>query len=193
MKNNAQIRKYVILNIFIGLYFLVQTFIYTTGYTYAFNGTVEKTFFNVNLISLSNNVSFFNYPLVVFFVFTILNIIVGYIVSKQEDILQQLKEVAVINAVFTFTLMLGQILFVSLIPDIINGTGKDVIIYLELPRLSSDVVKVFNANYFLSFAFIVYNMFVLIKTVPEKTGPSEFDLEFEQEREEEQLLHDLNE
>lgn len=165
MTKTIWMRRYVKLSIFIGFLLLWNVNHYINAFTSEIYGIVEKRLFVITIENYFDTVTVFNLPLIVFVVLTMLNGLIQLFVSKDAEE-GALRDVAVTNAIITSTMLLGHILFMVLVPDTINGVINNKIFFVEMPRLATDVVRVFNTNYVLAFGYILYNMYVLIQTMP---------------------------
>jgi hypothetical protein len=126
---------------------------------------VETGLFQVELTDYFDTVPVFNLPLVAFAVIFVLNAVVAFVITPSlETEKQPLKEVAYYNLLFTFLLIIGQIAFVFLIPDRINGIPRDLILFTEFPITSDTLARAVNITYLVSFLYAVYNLIVLVQT-----------------------------
>ncbi len=180
MSKERFLRIYAMLSVLVGLYFLVIAFLYSNAFPHEMYGTVEKTLFEVTLLyNVNQDTVIFNTPLIVFFVFTILNSVVFIAMSRYEKLENNpLEDLPTVNTFLTLILVLGQVLIYIFIPDQINGLIKSNILFFKFPRLSNDIVTAVNITFLLSFLYIGYNAFAWIKTMPEEL---ELITEFDEE------------
>lgn len=179
MNKETMLRRYVNLNIVVGLVFLLLVFLFVLGFVGQVNGIVEKNLFEITVENFFGDLENFNTPIIVFFVFLLFNIGFYVLLGRSDDVTQkELKEVALINALLTLVMVLGQVLFVIQIPSQIQGSVADKLIFVEMPYTASQMVRVFNINYVMSLLYVGYNMYVTIKTLPPKEeGTDEVDEE----------------
>ena len=104
-------------------------------------------------------------------------------IGTEEDPL--LRDIIVLNTALTLILIVGQILYVSMIPTNINGFLAEYYIYTDFPYTADEIVRAINLTYVLSIIYIVYNMYVLVKTMPPKVEidhTDDVDVELEEEK-----------
>ena len=165
MNKEQFMRSYAVISLLAGVYFLIATLLYQSNFTTEIYAIVETTLFRVELADFFDTVVVFNLPIVAYAVVFVINAIVAFaILPGLETEKQPLKEVAFYNLVFSFVLILGQIAFVFLIPDRINGVPRDLVLFTEFPITSQTLVRAVNINYFVLFAYLVYNLLVLVQT-----------------------------
>jgi hypothetical protein len=58
-------------------------------------------------------------------------------------------------------LVVSTLVYMYLIPDIVNGVIAHKFLWTEMPRVTDDVVKVFNFGYVISIIYIVLNFGLL--------------------------------
>jgi hypothetical protein len=145
-------------------------FIYTLNFPIEFYGTITKGIFNITFENYSGTFNIFNSPMIVFFILFVMNIVLIINLGDLKEIENKdLREVLIMNTFLTFIMILGQILFIVLVPNQINGLIEDKIIFINMPVLATNIVKVFNINYILAVIYIGYNMYVTFKSIPEGT------------------------
>jgi hypothetical protein len=179
MNKTLWMRRYLKISIVIGFLLLWNVNNYVNDFTNEIYGVVTKGFFQIKIENYFDTVTIFNLPMIVFFVLTIFNVLIQFYLATSTEENPSLKDVAFTNALITFAMLLGQFLFTTLVPDTINGVISNKIFFVEMPRLSTDIINVFNTNYVFAFGYILYNMYVLIKTMPPKEendeGKEEYD------------------
>jgi hypothetical protein len=67
----------------------------------------------------------------------------------------------------------ANIVYIYMIPDRISGAIVNKFIMMSFNYTATDIVNAINLNYVLSVLYIVYNIFVLIKTMPPKVETEE--------------------
>jgi len=174
MNKETMLRRYVNLNIVIGLVFLLLVFLFVLGFVGQVNGIVDKNLFAITVENFFEDLENFNTPIIVFFIFLLFNVAFYLLLGRSDEVTQkELKEVALFNALLTLVMVLGQVLFVIQIPDQIQGLVADKLIFVEMPYTASQMVRVFNINYVMSLIYIGYNMYVTIKMLPPKDESAE--------------------
>lgn len=169
MNRTKIMRTYVNFSIVIGLYFLLAIFLYNNRLGSEFYGLVSVTLFNVNFETLFETITVFNMPLVAYFMFLWMNVLVFVLVGRYEEVEHQaLKEVAIYNSILTLVMIAAQLVFIYAIPDRIGGLIENKYIFTDFHYTTNTIVRAFNFNYLLALAYIVYNMLVSVKTMPPK-------------------------
>jgi len=165
MNKEQFIRSYVIISVIAGLYFLLAILLYQANFTTEIYAIVETGLFQVELTDYFDTIPVFNLPLVAFAVIFVINAVVAFVVLPGlETDKKPLKEVPYYNLLFSFLLVIGQIAFVFLIPDRINGVVRDLVFFTEFPVTSDILVRAININYLVAFVYVVYNILVLVQT-----------------------------
>lgn len=186
MSKEQMIRSYVKLSVFIGIYFVLTVFLYRLNFGVELFGTVVKEAFTVTVVNYFGDTIVFNMPLVSFSLFFVFNLAVFVLLGRSLDSQDQaLKEVSFMNTIFSIVLIVGQIMFVMMIPDLINGAIIERYLFTDFYTANDVFVRVINVNYIVSLLYIVYNMYILLKTMPEKVEKepkNELDLELEEEQ-----------
>ncbi|QMS85700.1 hypothetical protein [Candidatus Xianfuyuplasma coldseepsis] len=169
MNKTSIMRTYVHFSIVIGLYFLLAIVLYNNRFGTNFHGLVTVTLFNVHLETLYETNTIFNMPLVSYFIFLVLNILVFVLIGRHKDVTtQSLRDVAIYNGLITVVMIASQIVYVYMIPDRIGGLIENNYLYTDFYYTSSRIVKAINLNYVLALIYVVYNMVVSITTMPPK-------------------------
>jgi hypothetical protein len=168
MINEKTYRSYAKLSIFFGLFLLLDIMLYQSLYTQELYVMVNKSFFIVELDNYFNTIKVFNSPIIAYFLLLILNAVMVIYSKKLETQKQPLKEVSVMNLTFTILLIIGQIFFVLMIPDTINGVPKDNVFFTLFPKKADSLVYAVNITYLVAFIYLVYNLIVVTKTAEPK-------------------------
>jgi len=186
MYETKRLRNYVKLSVFIGFYFLFTLFLFRLNFGTELYGTVEVSLFKITVVNVFGDNYITNLPLISFIGFFVFNSAVLFFFSRKTEVEDQLlKEIVVLNTAFTLILVVGQIIYVAMIPENINGILKEYYIFTDFPFTTDILVRAINITYVVSLIYIVYNMYVLVKTMPAKVDidPSEkVDIELEEEK-----------
>jgi hypothetical protein len=173
MNKEQFMRWYTSLNVVIGLYFILAALFYQLNFTTEYNVTVETSIFHVTLNyveltaqgPINTYIPILNVPLIAYLVILVLHILTLVFVARGlETTKQPLKEVGIFNVIFTVVLIAGQLLFVAMIPEAINGVARDLVFFTEFPMTASNLVRAFNIGYLVAFIYVVYNLIVLVQT-----------------------------
>lgn len=178
MNRVVWMRRYVKLSIIIGFVLLWVVARYVNNFPSELYGEVHKSVFIIDIENYFGTVSILNLPLIVFVVISLGNLAIQFFVAKEIDEETSLKDVAITNTMVSVAMIFGQILFILLVPEIINGEINNRIFFVEMPRQIDNVVLVFNTNYVFAFGYVLYNMFILVVTMPPKEEqPEDIDVE----------------
>ena len=178
MNREKLLRHYTAFSILMGIFFFLAMLLYVSNFTGLVNGLVEKTLFNITIQNYFGDVPIPNLPLYVFVLLLVFNIPVYILLGRSEDITKQpLKEVSLMNTIFTIVLVLGQLLFILLVPEAINVEVADQFIMVDMPRTVFESVKVINLNYLVSLLYIGYNIYVIVKTNDKVEKKDKIDVE----------------
>ncbi len=170
MNKERFLRLYTKISIFIGFLLLLTTLSYALNFPIEFYGTITKNIFNITFENYSGTFNIFNSPMIVFLILLIMNIVLIINLGDLKEVENKdLREVLIMNTFLTVIMIFGQILFIVLVPNQINGIIQDKIIFISMPVLTTNVIKVFNVNYILAVIYVGYNMYVTFKSIPEKT------------------------
>lgn len=187
MDKERLLRSYVTLSVVAGLYFLLASLLYQLQYTQSYNVLVETSLFQVELLSWPDiQVIIFNTPLVSYLVVLVLNVAIVVLTWGVQIEKRALLETTYLNLLVSVLLVAGQLVFVAMLPDRINGTPRDLILFTEVPITLETVVRVVNVTYALAFFYLVYNLLVLVQTRDPRTEDMQDEIE-----EEEAILADL--
>lgn len=197
MNKESFMRWYTSLNVAVGLYFILAILFYQLNFTTQYNVTVETTILHVTMKfseatfegPIDSYIPILNVPLIAYMVVLVLHILTLIFVGRglQTD-KQPLKEVGIFNVIFTVVLIAGQLLFVAMIPEAINGIARDLVLFTEFPITASNLVRAFNIGYLVAFIYIVYNIVVLVQTKDSSGKPKS---EKDSVEEEENILREL--
>jgi hypothetical protein len=180
MDKQRLLRSYVTLSVFVGLYFLLAALLYQMRFTQNYNVLVETTLFEVRLNSVLGDVIIFNAPMVGYLVVLVLNVAIVIVTWGTQIEKRSLLEASYLNLLVTVLLVAGQIVFITTLPERINGIARDVILFTEIPITADTFVRVVNVSYALSFFYVIYNLLVLVQTRDPKAPETEDDIEDEE-------------
>lgn len=130
-----------------------------------FFGTIEKTLFNIAFISESAVIEIFNLPMILHLVFLVLSIgVLAFALIGKALEQKVFVEVLLYNVIISLALVIGNAVFVYLIPDVVNGTLVNGLFITTMPKQAADVVNVYNLSFILLAFYFVLNGAMLIKT-----------------------------
>lgn len=176
MEKNRFMRLYLRISIVLAIFILIVNLIFiwgfpidSTQFPYGFNGTVEKTLFEVTFINMSGNVEVFNWPLIIHFGFFIVTVLTAALALTGEQLKKKkISEFMVYNVIISLLLVISSLVFMFLIPDTINGVIKNGIIFTKMPIRTDDIATVFNLSFVLIIIYIGMNIYVLSSTAETK-------------------------
>ncbi len=150
-------------SIFIGLGIFLILVIYNNSIPSEMFGVVDKGIFNIDFtVAYGEHVEVFNYPLVWFIIFFLLNL--GILIYSQIDEKVDVGTISAsifYNTILSFLLILSQLVFYYVVPDTINGAIEIGLFQYEFYILSDVVVGGLNFTYFLATIYTFYNVFVV--------------------------------
>lgn len=174
MNKENFLRLYSKISIFIGVLlfifviFFVSSFPLATKYPTGFRALIETNVFTITLVNYSANITLMNTPLIVFMTLLILNIVMLIRVGDTKNIDEKpLQTVVFNNIIITMMLIIGQIAFVLMIPENINGIVQNRFLFVTFHSGTGTPVHVILASYVLTLVYIGYNIMVVNKTKPE--------------------------
>lgn len=192
MNKDRNMRLYTNLSILIGFVLLLVTFIYLLRFPIEFYGVIETSLFNIEFSNYEGELDVFNFVLIFYLGVTLLNVLVWIFIGTSKDITKpQLKEVVVFNTMITLFMIASNVVFVLMMPNQVNGLIEDGFFYLSVPKVSSDIIKVLNFNYVLAFIYVFYNMYISVKTMPERVEKEEVEEEIDEELYEAEFYQNL--
>ena len=151
------------LNVFVGLGIFLVLVIYFNNFPETMYGAIDKGIFSLDLsVAYGTQVEVFNFPLVWFILFFLLNL--GFLIFTQTGEKVEsgaISESIFYNTILSFLLIVAQLVFYYIIPETVNG---DIVIGLfqyDFDVLSDVVVSGYNFAYILATVYTFYNMFVL--------------------------------
>lgn len=175
MNKEQFLRLYSKISIFIGflllifVYFFISSFPLSSSYPYGFHSLIETNVFTITFLNFTTDLSIVNTPLIVFITLLILNIYMFIRVGNTNEVeKKELQSVVFNNIIITLMLIIGQVAFVLMIPDSINGLVLNKVLFLTFHTGISDPVQIVFTSYLLTVLYIGYNIFVVLKTKEEK-------------------------
>lgn len=186
MNSVKRLRNYVKLSVFVGIFFLFTVFLFRMNFGVELYGGVSVTLLQITVHNVFGDTYITNLPLISFMIFFVFNLLVFMFYSRKSEVDNPLlTEVVIINIALSLVLVAGQIVYIYMIPDSINGFVVERFIFTEFPITSDNIVRAFNVTYLLSVGYTIYNMYVLLKTMPPKVeidDTNEVDIELEEEK-----------
>lgn len=195
MSKTKVLRLYTFISSLIGIGLLAVLFTYISKFTTidvlelgtlgSYYGEVSKgilniTFSNLDVYSMTIiEYSIFN----LFGIFALLvlvgNIVFAVIIGNTDEVEDKtLKEGYQYNILMSLTVLLGHVLFLVLVPSMINGQIVNKFFYLEIPKMANDIVFAVNINFVMLIVYILFNLIIFFKTAPERVREEdEFDEE----------------
>lgn len=156
--------------IFLGMGAFLNLFVYLERFPELMNGDITK-----KLFSLEFNTGYgayetvFNTALIVFILIFAINLgvlVYSLLGEKSEGLI---AEAVFYNTIITFLIVIAHIAFYIQIPTTVNGEITNGIFNTSFYVLADEVVKVFNFSYLLITVYLFYNVFVIYRSMPEKT------------------------
>ncbi len=161
---------YYKLCIFLGIGAFLSLFLYLEKFPDFINGDVTKKLFNLKItIGYEDYVEVFNSALIVFLVIFGINLGVLIYSILGEKIEGLFAEAVFYNTIIAFLIVIAHIAFYLQVPANGNGEITMGILNTSFYILTNEVVKVFNFSYLLITIYLFYNVYVIYKSMPEKT------------------------
>lgn len=164
MSKEDFIRLYTKFSVVIGLIL----FIFVAAFIGRFpEGKVllENGIFGVNVLVFGSGFAIVNTPLIIFITLFILNIYMLIRVGSTEEIpFKELQSVVFTNTFLVFLMIIGQIAFVLMLPDSINGEIINRFFMITFHIGTGSAYHVIYVNYTLTFIYFIYNILVLVKS-----------------------------
>jgi hypothetical protein len=133
-----------------------------TDYPYGFNGTTEVNLWKAVFSNYAGDIEILNVPLIVSGVFLLVTVLVVVYAFKGDKLKDQAYgELLIYDTILALMLVVSTLVYMYLIPDIVNGVIAHKFLWTEMPRVTDDVVKVFNFGYVISIIYIVLNFGLL--------------------------------
>ena len=182
MSKEKFLRLYVKISVVIGLLLFIWMLVFTNEFPNVFNGTIEKNIFGIVLNnSFIEPIFILNTPLIIFLSFFLLNLFFIFRVGNVDEVENKwLREVLSYNILLTVMMVIGQILFVIMLPEGIQGEVADKFLWIEMDIQYDVSVNVINVNYVLTLVLIIYNIFVGIKSAPPVVEVDEESIDLEE-------------
>ena len=151
------------LNVLIGLGIFLILVVYFSSFPEIMYGAVDKGIFSLDLtVSYDLHTIIFNYPLVWFILFFLLNIGFLIVIQKGEKVESGIVfESIFYNIILSFLLIVAQLVFYYMIPESINGNIQIGLFQYGFDVLSDVVANGINFAYILATIYVFYNMFVV--------------------------------
>ena len=186
MNKNAFIRLYLWLSIayVFALMYLQGQFLKSLNYIPSGNyGPITSTIFKYQFGFIPSTIVVINIPLIMFFAFVLLTGFVAYLSLKEEPIENKLlKEVVVYNVIIATLLVVSSIVFMLLIPDLVNGVIDNGFIMTRFEVQRGDFQNAFDFTRLFMLVYVVLNTVALYltreKKFKEKKENVELDSEF---------------
>ena len=148
----------------------MSLFLYLEKFPDFINGDVTKKLFNLKItIGYEDYVEVFNSALIVFLVIFGINLGVLIYSILGEKIEGLFAEAVFYNTIIAFLIVIAHIAFYLQVPANGNGEITMGILNTSFYILTNEVVKVFNFSYLLITIYLFYNVYVIYKSMPEKT------------------------
>jgi|GEM_PF-2396685 len=189
MSKEKFLRLYTVLSILIGGYLFLTMWFFVDKLPDLFYGVIDKNIFNITFGNFEPHIEVFNMPLVIYVSVLVINVGLIFTIGKTDDIeYKNLREVVKMNALLSALLVVGQIVFYLSIPDKVNGVIESNFLFVYITEMSDIITRVVNTNYIISLGYILYNIFVLISSIPKDFFITEDDEELYEDR----VINELN-
>lgn len=175
MNKERFLRIYTKFSIFIGLLLILFVFIFSSSFPTEFKSLVETNVFSVTLVHFAGNIVILNTPLFIFLTLLLLNIYILLKVGDTNEVSEKpLQTVAFYNVIITLMLIIGQIAFVLMIPENINGLIQNRFLFYTFESGAGEGVLVLFGSYILAVIYFAYNTVVARKVrLPEEPEEEE--------------------
>ena len=184
MEKNKAVRLLLWLSLLFVVALFIVEFTFLTQlpagdeFQFGYYGIINSNIFKAKFTALEIDTVVINTPLIGGAIFLLFNGFMLFYSIRGEELKHKfINEIIVYNVVIALLLVISSIVYMILIPDIVNGFIENNIIMTKIPRQADQIINVYNFNFVLLIVYSLLNMYTLFKTA-EKKLPN--DTEFEE-------------